>query len=1114
MKPSTHFAAACFTFALLALLVTHAPAQTFTGTITGTVNDTTGAVVPKAKVRITQTELSATTEVETNELGVYVAPSLRAGPYTVEVQATGFRPLLRKDLVLHVNERLDVSATLQPGGATEVVEVTGTPPAIQTQSADVSHVVEARRIVELPLDGRRYVDLILLSPGAVPAAGVTSNPREGRINVDGNFSLQNNFVMNGVDNNSFSENAQEKSPQAVRPTPDAIREFKVQTRTYTADFGWAAGAVVNAEIKSGSNELHGSGWWFYRNDNLNAINYFAKRVTPVVKPPELRHQYGFTVGGPLIKDKTFWFFDYEHKHSFKGTTAAGTVPTVDMKTNGIFPANRPASQQLRIPAAIPQIAPCIDVANQRLNMNAVRTDGKACIDPAGLALARLYPDPNAPSLGATSFIASPIVPDNGNSFDVRVDHKFNEKNIFYAVYDYYDNEAVSERGPFPNPLATGGFSANFFARGQLASATYIHTFNQNLLNDFRAGFNRVFANSQPLAPAGDAGPQFGLKNLPGNFAFGLPPINVSGYSKLGTSEWRPQYQTSQVYQFLDSLSYLRGEHSFKFGFEFKRIINNFLDIQSPNGQININNVYTGDGIADLMLGLVSSVGATPPIVPHNYLNGWMGYAQDNWKITPKLTMDLGVRYEYFTPWIERNRLVSNFDPTANGGRGALVTAAKSFTAPTCPATLPNCLVQVTGDDLFSRTLIHPDHNNFAPRWGFAYHPIERLVVRGGYGVFYQAVDRNGSSALIQLNPPHFVNFTFASVTSSQPPQLLLRDGFPSLPTSFNPATTTIQGQGMNNRTPYSQQYSFGPQVQLTRDVSLEVAYVGGVGRKLRKLYQLNQGRITGPATVTFPFPDFRPGGIGDFLLTSGTSNYNSLQVQVRKQFSHGLAANFSYTWGKALGDVTDNLSTGTTSSQLRPQDINNPRADYGPLNFDQKHRAVFNWVYELPFGPGKTYLSTGPLAKVLGDWQFNGIYSYTTGVPITITAPDSSNTFSGNPRANCIGDPLPAGFPQGVDAFFDKNAFARPAPFTFGNCPVGSLYGWPHSNFDLSLFKKVRVDEKRQFEFRSEFFNAFNTPQFNNPSNSVTSSTFGRTTSVLDPDKPARVIQMGLKFYW
>ncbi len=1078
-------------------------AQINTGSIVGTVRDPQGAVIPGVSVYVTETRLGVTTDLVTNDAGVYVASGLRPGIYEVRVELTGFKTGTRRDIELRVQDRVEVNFTLEIGDISEVVEVSSTGLSLQTESAQQGSVVQEKMIAELPLDGRRYSDLILLSAGAVPAPGAGSNPREARLNVDGNFSLHNYFALNGVDNNTFTTNAQERSPQAVQPPPDALQEFRVQTKTYDAEFGWSQGAVINAEIKSGTNSVHGSAFWFHRNDNLNANNFFAN-AAGIGKAEELRHQYGATFGAPIIKGKTFIFGDYQRTEASKGITTAGTVPTAQMK-KGIFTGARNLVIQRNSQGQpyYPEIVPCIDEVNDVLNLNALRTDGKPCGDPAGMKLIELYPDPNS---GTFNFYAAPSIPFKQNSFDIRLDHNINNNNLLYGSYSFLQTETIVERGPFPNELATGGFTGNSFVRGQLVALTWNHIFNPQIFNSARFGFNRIFSNTAPVAPEGNAGPDYGLNNLPGAFAYGLPPIRVSGYSFLGTSEWRPQYQVSQVYQALDNLSVIRGSHSMKFGFEYKRAVNNFLDIMAPNGRYVIPNWWTNDGAANLLLGAVGRVESTSPLVPHNYIDGIMFYAQDSWKVNPKLTVNYGVRYEYFTPTIERDNLTSNFDPEANGGRGGLVTANTApYPAPPCTF---DCVQLVSGDGLFARTLIYPDRNNIAPRLGVAYRFSESLVFKGGYAIFYQAADRIGSSAILQLNPPQLVDYRGQEATSATPPKMLLRDPFPSATGAFNPLAINLRGRDFNETAPYSQQYSFGIQTRFGGNYLLDLAYVGQKSSDIRKLRPLNQGRITGSEIVTFPFPDWAR--LEDYLKSDGYANYNSFQMQLRRSFANGVAFNLSYTWGKALGNTQDNLSGGGGNSLIRPQNAYDLDADYGRLVFDQNHRLVLNWVWELPFGYGKPYLNSGPAAYVLGGWQFNGIWSSTSGAPLGIGASDVSNTFSQSYRADCVGDPYG---PETVEQYFNKDAFAQPKPYTFGNCGVASLSGWPHHVFDLSLFKNFTLPfYESRVQFRAEFFNAFNTPQFGNPNSSVTSGNFAKTTGVLDAEKEARVIQFGLKF--
>ena len=1079
--------------------------QINTGAIVGTVTDQGGGIIPGASVEVTNSALGVSLTLLTNDVGGFVAQALRPGTYQVKVEMTGFKTELRRNVVVRVQDRVELSIGLQVGQMTETVEVIESVAQLQTASAQQGTVIAEREIVDLPLDGRRYSDLILLTPGAVAAPGTRSNPREARLNVNGNFSLQNYFALNGVDNNTFTTNAQERSPQAVQPPPDALQAFKVQTRTYDAEFGWSQGAVINAELKSGSNGFHGNAFWFHRNDNLNANNFFANRAG-IGKAEELRNQYGAIIGGPVVPDRTFFFFDYQRTQARKGTTTSGTVPSADMK-RGIFGGARDLVIQRDADGNpfYPAIVPCIDEANDVILLNATRTDGLPCGDPAGMALAALYPDPNSGQFG---FFSAPDIPLEQNSFDIRLDHNLGEDDVLYGTYSFLETSTIVEQGPFPNPLATGGFTGNSFLRGQLAALTWNHVFGPRMINSLRFGFNRIFSDTGPVAPEGDAGPDFGLNNLPGAFAFGLPPIRVSGYTLLGTSEWRPQYQVSQVYQLLDNLSWVRGKHTLKFGFEFKRALNNFLDIKAPNGRFIIPNWWTGDGVANLLLGGIGRIEQTSALVPHNYTDGYMAYVQDAWSATPNLTINYGLRYEYFTPLIERDDLTSNFDPAANGGQGALITAN--------PAALPNvpctfdCLQRVSEGGLFGRTLVHPDRNNFAPRAGFSYRVKDDMVVRGGYAIFYQALDRMGSSAVIQLNPPQLVDFRGFETDFSAPPVLLLRDPFPAAASEFDPLSIDLRGRDLNETAPYSQQYSLGTQFQLGNDYLLDMAYVGQSTDDIRKLRPLNQGILTQPGVggVVFPFPDWAR--LSDFLRSDGNANYNSLQVQLRKGFSNGVAFNLAYTWSKALGNTQDNLSGGAGASNVRPQNAQDLDADYGRQVFDQNHRLVVNWLWELPFGPGRKHLNDGPMANVLGGWQFNGIFSSTSGAPLGIGGSDRTGTRSQNARADCIGNPSGAGT---VESFFNTGAFAQPGNFLFGSCGVASLSGWSHHVFDLSLFKNFSLpfNEESKLQFRAEFFNAFNTPQFSSPNTNVNSGQFGQTTSVFDAEKEGRVIQFGLK---
>ena len=434
----------------ISLLLPVAPllAQINTGTIFGTVRDAQGAVVPGADVTVTLTSLGVSVGLSTNEAGVFQATGLRPGLYQVRAETAGFKAAIRDGIELAIQQRLEIGFTLEVGDVNEEVQIVAAAVNVEAESGQLGTVIDSEAISDLPLDGRRYSDLILLSPGAVPAPGTRSNPREARINVDGNFSLQNYFALNGVDNNTFTTNAQERSPQAVQPPPDALQSFKIQTRTYDAEFGWSQGAVINAEIKSGTNNFHGSGWYFLRNDNLNANNFF-NNAAGVERGAESRGQYGFTLGGPVIRDRTFFFADYQRTDSSKAGGANGTVPTAQMK-QGIFTGDRDLVIERDADGRpfYPQIVPCVDEVNDILDLSAARTDGLPCGDPAGMALAGLYPDPNSGKFGYQSALDVPL---EQNSFDVRIDHSFSDRNLFYASYSFLQTDTVVEQGPFPQP---------------------------------------------------------------------------------------------------------------------------------------------------------------------------------------------------------------------------------------------------------------------------------------------------------------------------------------------------------------------------------------------------------------------------------------------------------------------------------------------------------------------------------------------------------------------------------------------------------------------------------------------------------------------------------------
>jgi len=517
--------------------------------------------------------------------------------------------------------------------------------------------------------------------------------------------------------------------------------------------------------------------------------------------------------------------------------------------------------------------------------------------------------------------------------------------------------------------------------------------------------------------------------------------------------------------------------------------------------MDVNNKFvsgsntSAGAMASLLLGNVTTFYLTSPFVMHNYLSGFSGYAQDTWRLTPRFTLTYGLRYEFFTPWIERDNHTSNFNA---GGGGSIQTASSG--------------------SIYNRSLINPDFNNFAPRIGFAWNPYQKWTVRGGFGVYYQAYDRIGSESLIQVNPPHVLDRAFTPATT---PAFFLKDGYPTLPAADLTAlafrqSIQMRSQAQDQRTPYVEQLSLGIERQLANNFVVEAAVVANYAHKVRKLRNINMGSFTNPGSpgVVFPYGAGWGNGYIQYLATDGNTNYHGLQLRAEKRYSSGFQITGNYTFGKALGNVGDNLSAGLSGNQIYPTDIRNLRRDYGPLVFDQKHRLVVNYIYDLPFGKGKRWMNQGGVSNfVFGGWQVNGISSFSTGAPLSgvqgganRSGADLAPNGGSNSRANCVAPVTTGG---NIDAWFSTTSFAAAPRYTFGSCGISTFYAPGIANWDFSVFKKFPVTEGKYFEWRTEFYNMWNHPQFGGPGTDVTNASFGKITSL---QVPVREIQFALKF--
>jgi Carboxypeptidase regulatory-like domain len=1069
-------------------------AQIDTGSIVGTVRDQVGAVLPGVTVTATQQETGATLRAVTSDRGEYVLPSLKVGTYTIVAELSGLKRAARRDVIVHLQERLTIDLDMEVGDIREVVDIVVQPPSLlHTQQADVGLQVTERTVTDLPLLGRRYAELAFLAPGVQPApGGITGRGEDTFFNANGNFATWNNFTLDGGDNNSFSTNLQERSVQVIQPPVDALAEFRVQTRTYSAEFGKAAGAVINASIKSGNNEFSGNAFEFFRDEALNA-NRWENNRSGLAKNKFGQNIFGGTLGGPIVREHTFFFVSYQATRTQRELTGQATVPTPLMRDGNLSELPRTLTNSSFIPAG------CLDAASKVI--------ASSCIDPVARNMIAFYPQPNIPAALAAlgrpggfvtpNYITNQLIDSDIDQIDLRGDQMLGSQNHVFGRYSLQDTDR-REAPLFGDPVASGDFNSNNFIRGQSATGRWTSVWRGGqVFNQLAVAWNRIRSDSLHPAFGIDANAQIGLTGIPVDprYSGGIPHTNIAGLTRIGGPFFRPQFQTSQVWQFSDSLTWIRGAHEIKTGIERRRDAVDYIDLRALNGFLSFNDGrYTNSGIGDFLLGLATQQGLTLFHQARLYTDGWQFYGQDAWRIAPTLTLTYGLRYEYFTPMQDRSHQLTNIDPAT----GQIVTSTDS-------------------GSIYDRTLIHPDRNNFAPRVGVAWTITPRVVMRGGYGIFYQHTDRYGSESQLALNPPQLVDVFTSASSANDPPIMRLRNGFtPVSAANVNPTLVQWRIQDPDQQTPTIQQFSVGPEYEIMHDTVVAIEYVGNLLRHGRKLRNLNQGIITTPGVgpVVFPYAQY---GFGNAYLeqikTDGKTNYHALQVRVQRRFAKGLAYTGQFTWGRALGNFLDHLSAdgggATGNFPLNAYDLDR---DYGPLSFDIPKRFVSSVIYELPAGRGRKLQPHGVLGALVSDWNVNGILTLSDGRPFSIASADRANTGSGRTsRANCIGNPLPAGFDQTIDRWFDTTAFAEPTAFTYGDCGVNSLRGPGFAALNASAFRSFPIGDRR-VELRYEVFNVLNRVNYANPGASVsTPGSFGRISSTYgDP----REMQLAIKFYF
>jgi hypothetical protein len=1094
--------------------------QSTTGSIAGTVTDPTGASVPGANVVVTDLGTNNQTRTTTDDNGSYVVTPLPIGQYSVTIEARGFKRFLQPGIKVNVQDRLRVDAVLQLGQASETVQVQAAAPLLEADTSTLGQVVDSQRIVDLPLNGRFFTRLAVLTSGTVPTPSGARDENTGGFSANGVRPYQNNFILDGVDNNSLSEDLVSQASFVVGPPPDAIAEFRVETNAMSAEYGRSGGAVLNVNIKSGTNDLHGTAYEFLRNSAMDAKNYFDPGDQPI--PAFKQNQFGFSFGGPVVipklyngRDKTFFFGDYQGTRIRSSETFLASIPSEAWR-NGDF-----SGFQTIYDPATTVINPDGTATRTPFANNQIPSDR---FDPVAHQLINLFPAPNVPGDVATSGIANnyltnPSSPDDTDQYDIRVDHKISDTDSIFGRVSYSDR-TLTPPGPIPPPIDSAAFTSGNFSNKAIGAAfSETHIFTPRLVNEFRLGYNRNRSERLQFNSDKNLSAQYGIPGIPfSTNNGGLPSFTISDLTSFGSSEYQPTVEIQNVYQIAEILSWVTGRHTLKFGADLRpRVDFTILQPPVPRGAFTFsgdatrdpNNLSTtGLGTADFLLGAIYDSGGGTAI--GSFINdvfqqpGYNFYIQDDFKVSRKLTINMGIRYEYVTHATEKYDALANFNIRTN-----TLDIVKGRNDPLPPSFYPEIPVNRNA----SRSLVPNNILNFAPRFGFAYNLLSHTVIRGAYGIFYSSYEAGPLSIPNPgNNPPFYEQATYnaSSVVTPNPIVNQLSKGFP-LDALSNPSAPSLFSLDPHFRNPYVQQWNFGIQQDLGWGTVLEVAYAGSKGTALYEFRNVNQASPTADPNSDINgrrrYP-FIPSGFSLWCSCS-SSSYNSLAAKVEKRFSSGLSFLGAYTFSKTI-DEQSNASLGfADGSGFR--NANYPGIERGLADFNVPHRFVLSLSYQLPFGKGKPFASSvnGFGNALIGGWELQTVSSYQTGTPRTVQANIGVSNSDGNDRPDVV--PNVSIVPQHQDPsnWINFDAFTTAQPGTFGNTGRNTVQTSSVTSVDLSLFKDFAISERVKLQFRAEAFNLLNHPNFRSDSlnNVWGSASFGEYSAA----RPSRQLQVALK---
>jgi hypothetical protein len=1138
---------------LLFLCALTAFAQRDLATMVGNVTDPSGAAVAGAKVIIIEEATGLRYELTSGSGGDFARPALKPGVYTVEVEAAGFNKAFRKGILLTGGDRTGVDFQLKLGEVTTAVEVAAEAPLLQTESTIQGAQLNSKQTSELPLGGQRtFTFLARLSPGVVP------NEPGARDAVGGGFSAngvrsngQNNFLLNGVDNNVNVIDFLNQTSFVVGPSVEAIGEMRVMTNGYNAEYGRGAGGVVNVNLKSGTNQLHGYLFEYLQNDKFNA-NRWERNFSNASRGPFKQNQFGVAVGGPIIKNRTFWFANYQGTQVRStggtvpglGTSAFFTIPNAAMK-NGDFShllgdtiANAPGGANIRTGMIFDPLTQTGSGTTLTRTPFAGNIIPASRFDPAAKKIMDLFPSPsrlinNGVGFQQDNYFVTTAGRQTIHQGDVRIDHRLSDKDTLFGSLSWSDLDQFNG-APLPGALDATYFASNAavtLARNAMMS--YTRVWSPSIVTETRAAFTRLVTSRTQANPETDQFKAFGIGgyNPTGPLNGGLPSTSIDRYSGFGASDWLPSKEYNNVWDFIQNVAINKGGHSYKFGAEFRPIKFPFFQFPNPHGNWNFNrretsfpqagtvgaDNNTGDGYASWLLGRVSGGRMSTTNFISSEKEAWGFFAQDDWKVNSRLTINYGIRYELFSPIGEKFGRQSNLDFQA---LTLFIPKGKDQDAPLPPNFATSFPILKVSRGEVDKYLIPWDKTSIAPRIGFAFSLTPKTVLRAGYGIFYGGeenqggdpnrgeqvpfnqtvvIDRTGSLTAFDPNP----NFNPGGVGGG------VTRGFPLNIFSGLPANINFRQVVNNFRNPMVHKWNFAVQREFRGSQAFELSYVGNHQAKQLHFYSPNACPNSpipnNPCDPRRPVPQlFNINATATF----GYGNYAGLTAKYEKRYSAGLQALVSYTWGHALATSGTPLSGSAGFGTLDPLDWSK---SYSSAAWDIRHSFTASFNYELPFGKGKSLLNTDNRAAnaILGGWQMNGIATFRTGNPATFSTNNCVGSYS-----KCLPDVTgKVGAPSGgrsAAAWFDTSKVKAPAPNTQGNAGLQSINIPGQQYMDLSLFKGVNITERYKIQFRAEGFNITNTVQLATPNLTQGDPNFGRIFA--SQPGTERKFQMALRF--